>query len=121
MTEEEIIDGNKLIAEFMGYYLRENFRGRSFWWHSADSKTWGKGTWTPAFELEHECYHEDWNWLIPVWSKINSDLYIDMDKVHNFNQETHIPQQFADSIVDNNPQRGFEVVLQAIEWSNQYK
>lgn len=68
--KDKISSDNRLIAEFMGYYYRENFRGRTMFWHSADSKVWGEGTWTPAFELENAEYHISWDWLYPVLEKI---------------------------------------------------
>lgn len=57
MSNEEIIQGNKLIAEFMGWKLGELFE-----WPNG-----GKG-----YVLETELkYHTSWDWLMPVVEKIN--------------------------------------------------
>ena len=69
---KEIKEGNNLISRFMGYYLRENFMNSSYWWHSADSKIWGKGTWTPAFQEFDYQWHCDFQWLIKVVEAIEA-------------------------------------------------
>lgn len=56
MTKEEKLNGNRLIAEFMG---------RSFSMsHISDYKN------APDNALPPMKYHKDWNWLIPVYKKI---------------------------------------------------
>lgn len=58
MTTEEIVEGNRLIAEFMGYKQREN--GGLFWGND------GLGGLYPK-DLK---YHSSWDWLMPVVEKI---------------------------------------------------
>ncbi len=58
-SEKEIIEGNKLIAEFMkiqtekiGYYYNKEFYGGM------------------AFAISEMKYHSSWDWLMPVVEKI---------------------------------------------------
>ena len=59
MTDQQIIDNNKLIAEFDGLPKRTN--GNTFYYYKRKS--------TPCESLH---YHDDWNWLIPVVEKIGN-------------------------------------------------
>jgi hypothetical protein len=53
MNEQEIIEGNKLIADFMG------------WQHHEDKKY-------DAHEMSNLKYHTSWDWLKPVVDKFMS-------------------------------------------------
>jgi hypothetical protein len=73
MTEQEIIEGNKLIAVFMGCELldfpkTENYIGES--WYCGDFlKPFDDRT--PAkVRTELLKFNSDWNWLMPVADKI---------------------------------------------------
>lgn len=85
MSEEEILGGNKLIAEFMGYQiLHKNYQTRV--WCSSNESTWevteddivcdsngnevDDETQEPYFELECLPFYTSWDWLMPVWNKI---------------------------------------------------
>ena len=59
----EIIEGNKLIAEFMGYEPRiQSWRGMK------DNTTYKiNERWFPNWTLQ---YHTSWDWLMPVVEKI---------------------------------------------------
>jgi hypothetical protein len=57
------IEGNKLIAEFMG--ASENHRG----WISIPHRGWGYQKKHYPGQLK---YHKDWQWLMPVIEKIES-------------------------------------------------
>lgn len=60
-TEQEILDGNKLIAEFMGYPISKVELGFT----SKEAKTVMR-------RLE---YHTSWDWLMPVVEKIEEFGY----------------------------------------------
>ena len=65
MTSKEIIEGNKLIAEFMGKTIYP-VRG------TKEFKKW-KGT--PCdYEYFEVKYHSSWDWLMPVCKKINESV-----------------------------------------------
>lgn len=58
MEDSKIIQGNKLIAEFMGVKMGEPYM-------------WRIGSTVPLTE-EHLAYHESWDWLMPVVEKIET-------------------------------------------------
>ena len=58
MSEQEIVEGNKLIVEFIGYKFIED--GHQYWRLS-----------DKHLLLENELkYHSSWDWLMPVIEKI---------------------------------------------------
>jgi len=61
MNREEIIEGNKLISEFMGLRSFEDDRYGKMWTNPVD-----KGS---CFTLQ---YHSSWDWLMPVVEKLES-------------------------------------------------
>lgn len=61
MTEEKILDGNKLIAEFMGAKYNSKLDLVNL---GANHKLVGIN------ELQ---YHSSWDWIMPVVEKIHSD------------------------------------------------
>lgn len=87
MTEEKYSKGNLIIALYMGATIVGSFNNNI---GTADK---------PILEHDHnlldmgknrtmnECYwgdntlkyHKDWNWLIPVYTKINKDIPFDHD------------------------------------------
>lgn len=65
MTAEEIIDGNKLIAEFLGFKVRS----------TSDTSSYGNGYTTYLYSkdgitLYSVFYDCSWDWLMPVVEKI---------------------------------------------------
>lgn len=57
MEQSEIIEGNRLIAEFMGVKIGE------------DKYSWRPGVQEPLQEY-HLAYHTSWGWIMPVVEKI---------------------------------------------------
>lgn len=57
MSEQEIIEGNKLIAEFMRVFTDD-----SQWPYHVHGDSW---------KLEGLKYHKSWDWLMPVVGKIH--------------------------------------------------
>lgn len=78
MTQEEILEGNKLIAEFMGgiysHYASAWGFGNARIEHE-DLKVQGKvyknAVWAERFETELK-YHSSWDWLMPCIGKISN-------------------------------------------------
>ena len=66
MTQEQILEGNKLIAEFMG--LSQGLPNETRW-----KKDWFE----KEIGIRHSFlfYHSDWNWLMEVVEKIESFEY----------------------------------------------
>lgn len=61
MEDNEILEGNKLIAEFMGVEIGGPFQ-------------WRPGATTPLMG-KMLAYHSDWGWIMPVVEKIESLKY----------------------------------------------
>lgn len=61
MTQEEIIDGNKLINKFINY---KNIG-------ELDKEIYGKDS---LYIIKHLKYHSSWSWLMPVVEKIEYEL-----------------------------------------------
>lgn len=83
LPSEEIQEGNKLIAEFMGGQIREAWRvGDSihYTWTGEYVKEWRGKMGLPIVKemkemhilTDHLFFHSSWNWLMPVVEKINS-------------------------------------------------
>lgn len=61
VSESKVMDGNKLIADFMGW-------------------TWPEEDWYKAKELREMKYHKRWDWLMPVFIKIGTMWMWQVDK-----------------------------------------
>ena len=91
MTTEEIIEGNKLIAEFMGFQkcnCIRNENGRYYDYHLSDKfelikevKIWIEGEHGFGLENQDMCFIEDlkfhssYDWIMPVVEKIEQLLF----------------------------------------------
>lgn len=79
MSEQEVLEGNKLIAEFMG--IKQNDFGH---WINKDHLL---GSQSKLFDFELK-YHSSWDWLMPVVEKIEKDTVYDLttnyDKRYEF-------------------------------------
>jgi len=70
MTQEEILEKNVLIAEFMGYYVKYN----------ADTSSGSKELPYYSYNKDGETtdsvyYHLSWDWLMPVLERIEAIGY----------------------------------------------
>ncbi len=62
MTEQEILEGNKLIAEFMGWKLSEiRIQKKEHWYKNPNKETF--------IQAENFEYHSSWDWLMPSIKK----------------------------------------------------
>lgn len=88
MTQEEILEGNKLIAEWLGYEIdslaEEDEPERYYvydhieciadgvdYWETFDQD------WTSWLYPDQMKFHSDWNWLMPVVEKIIKEYMTD--------------------------------------------
>ena len=115
MTQEQIIEGNKLIEEFMGIdiplnnndsvYIEIHSRPTTF-----DGITDPFDSWYRPEEFE---YHESWDWLMPVINKIPSNMY------SYFEKGSYILSVGTCLMVDvSNVYWAFREVVEFIKWYN---
>lgn len=71
MKAEEIIEGNQLIANFMGYVLKPAEKGvyaKAQYWQTRTKRTAGPDDFIGYLDTLY--FHEQWSWLMPVVEKI---------------------------------------------------
>lgn len=126
MEEKEIMEGNKLIAEFMKMELETIYHeeGTDYnWTNSPKSLNWYSQS-CPPFDC---C----WDWLMPVVEKIESLSYpegytvsINMNtcvvKKENF-ETNFVAERLVSTISYNKIESVFEAVIQFITWYNTNK
>lgn len=79
MTNEEILNGNKLLAEFMGAKFDNHDNQHQKHWLFPNSLNWYHNT-VPGYIFKHNLkYHSDWNWLMSVVDKIEDLRYKDIE------------------------------------------
>ena len=105
MTKEKILENNKLIAEFMNLKLYNE----------------SENGWRTLISLH---YHESWEWLMPVWIKINGlykciqikEDYVKMDVRHkNSLSRTSKYNKYGEIGAL------YRTVIEFIKWYNQNK
>lgn len=92
MTEQEIIEGNKLIAEFMGDYRAKYKVSNDYTLANAMLKT-----------LK---YHSSWDWLMPVVEKIKDVMtlgYFNIDSTWH----DELRQEWVIQWSNSSPSRSF--------------
>jgi len=111
-NKENIIEGNRLIAEFDGY---------KFEYHDVfgnpclEPYLWKEGMWTRIGSLK---YHSSWDWLIPCINKITSmkeywSKYIDYTSSIVSEGGIYINTQFIENT--------WQEVVDFIQWYNSQK
>ena len=112
MSEQEIIEGNKLIAEFMGIRITKSKYGCN---HPLVTCSYP--------DYSNLKYHSSWDWLMPVVSKIGK-MYEDLVKNAYKTKTTisyDIDSTYADVICRNvtiDIGHLFERVVAFIKWYN---
>ena len=134
MSEQEIIEGNRLIAGFMGYSLitpemRNNpekwyIKGKpSCYWENHSLKS-SKKVLCSEFDLQ---YHSNWSWLMPVVERIEEgDFWVNIKKNHvtvawdnkNTLDSKMIHSEFGDY---SKIERVYMCVISFIKWYNNKK
>lgn len=126
MTEKETLQGNKLIAEFLGF--KRDISCKDFaipYWYKKTKD--GKCFFGYDSQLK---YHESWNWLMPVVEKINLlaiDNYGEMNVIIAAN-ECVIGEDYSNPIIKvvrdfDNPliDMVYKACIQFIQWYNENK
>ena len=116
MTDSEILEGNKLIAEFMGIQVIDN---------EIDSPFRPNLNCFRENELK---YHSDWNWLMPVVGKISTIKFRFgrfSTKIVTLSREPYCRMDSTAKSFRNSSYNGtplinavYETVLDFIKWYN---
>jgi hypothetical protein len=122
MTEQEIIEGDKLIAEFMGWKQKSGSdEWAGFWIIFPDEKSNND----MLCESEYLRFHKSWDWLMPVWTKFR---FIDITNIVVGSQAKTANQQHNQLIgvvgkfIAFQPiECAFDKMVQVIRWFNEIK
>ena len=113
MTKEEILEGNKLIAEFLGYiyvpYTVGN-SGRTHGWVLKNYKLINRKT--PKLFLGRTTkdllYHKSWDWLMPCIGKISNKC-----------EEPEELDGLKYALLTNNIEEAWIFCIEFIKWYNE--
>jgi len=131
---ENVIENNKLIAEFMGARVmtfEDGTVGHTFWNEGDKGGRYGafpNGS-TNYFDYSKQGYHLSWDWLMPVVEKIEETNFIKIigkycaisrTKAHGFNDWIAM-----EGVAFTNPKSKLEstykAVVKFINWYNENK
>lgn len=142
MTQEEIIEENKLIAEFMGYQvLRKKFQYKN--WNSSDEFYFETDEGDivcdkngrevnlyadadPLFELEELPFNSSWDWLMSVVEKIEKEYWVTTTTRRGISAVSiHQPERAYEEIArfdsEDKLEATWRVVVEFIKWYNKNK
>ena len=105
MKTNEIIEDNKLIAEFMGATYITAKQPNPYWENVPDN-----GQYLDTKRLK---YHSSWDWLMPVVEKIQ-EVVGDNEELF----ETDMFESLINTIPYANIEDSFKVVIEFIKWYN---
>lgn len=107
MKQEEIIEGNKLIAKFMG--------------HSQDDHLYGMVIDDKYYTYTLMKYHSSWDWLMPVvklcWEKTIEFQYDDEEYLH-ITEDIFHPDYSLSEFMNGNIESIWYRVISFIKWYN---
>jgi hypothetical protein len=106
MNIEEIVKGNKLIAEFMELPLRKMIDG--------DNVTYCRYS-----DYEDLQYHTSWDWLMPCFAKFND--MVKTEEIEHDMESSAIHDLLEYSILAVEIKAAHNYFVQLIEWYNQTK
>lgn len=131
MTPQEILEGNKLIASFMGYEKSSEDKDFVFYKHPD-----GKGIVIQSqhdykvfhthelMEIKRFIFHRSWDWLMPVVKKCSESFehhQYDSEKYYHITEEIFHPDYSLSEFMDADIEAVFERVVKYIKWYNQNK
>lgn len=127
LDDLEILEGNKLIAEFEGRATVINeceYCGKDVTVKpicSGDEKG-NKTSHAAGGRIVELKYHSSWNWLMPVWKKfreINYDYPNGIKRDDLKNEHEHFRELIIGSLEICSIKMAFRYIVYAIKWYNQ--
>jgi len=124
MTPQEIIEGNRIIAEWMGYKLitPEMRKTPSAWkysyWENPELKGSSKGV---LCSEKYLSYHSSWNWLMSCFNKLKeyqcsykiSEEYCEI--------KSWVGRFHVEYVCDNTIDAAYNCMINFIQWYNEHK
>jgi hypothetical protein len=128
LTKEEILEGNKLIAEFMGGEFKEDL-----------PYTFAKSGWLKTPANDHQTiaqdydfrYHKSWDWLMPVIEKINglgkeysfsifkTYIALSVEKGGRVFKDFSFAHSENITSTQTSKQAAFKLVVKFVKWQNE--
>jgi hypothetical protein len=99
LTTQELIEGIKTIIEYDGNAHKLSFHGLDV--------------------LRNSRYHDSFDWQVPVWARARHDtMNLKMDGA-KFCKWLNFQGWFREAIDNDDKDRGFEVLVETIQWLTQ--
>ena len=131
MTQKKILEGNKLIALFLGYVKSSSDKDFTFYTHP-DGKgiiTQSKHDYTRYYtheliESRSFLFHRSWDWLMPVVKKC-AELFehhqYDSEDYYHITEEIFHPDYSLSEFMNADIESVYNRVVTFIKWYNQNK
>lgn len=110
MNKEEIIEGKRVLADYMGW--KEAKRKKSYW-HPSNSRRY--------YSEEGLLFNKSWNWIIPAWAKFYKEC---LSFIYGKGRKELLEQfdvwdnNFKSAMDVNSPKDAFNILTKAIQWYN---
>ena len=139
MTDKEILEGNKLIAEFIGWtYVKVKSKKIDWWIPYRNDKMAPNIINHPYLQITYSnsrilalCFHESWDWLMPVLEKIeqlkNMNVYTGKTKLGEFHIEITHEKGLLDKCIFvkdktlTKLESYYKAIVEFIQWYNKHK
>ena len=118
---KEVLEGNKLIAEFMGcdVSFQDSIAKLPDTYFPIRIKRIKGGNKLP---LEWLKFHKSWNWLMPVVSKANQYFFLDCEGIGGFDIEYMMGEsELGHHLKTGNIEHVWDIMIRFIKWYNKYK
>lgn len=114
----DTIEGNKLIAEFVGKNIMTTYTASNGKDYSSSGPVESVKDWSKAF-LQ---YHSSWNHLHSAWEKFRHCITIEGNPTTKYYRDynNHL-QRTGNAIINLSIEEVFERLVEAIQWLNNQK
>lgn len=121
---------NRVIAEYMGvkettgYIDSYGSKEPHYWTGNGFHRTssYSKPGLSFGDFIEHSNYHKSWDWLMPVWKKLLSDLLVKIeDGTTYWRKEDLILNEIADLVAQGRITQAHQSIYNAIVYLNKVK